>query len=890
MRSAVGQHSNASLDDEVRFHLETETARLVRDGLSPAEAARRARINFGSTENVKERSRDSRGVRPVENLGRDLSFAFRVAAKRPGFTLVVVLSLALGVGATTAVFNLTYNVLLAPLAVPHPEQLITLLRSDAGEPDNSFTWGEYQALRAAPGAGTLVTVRSASAISFAVGELRELANVHFVSGGYLPLIGAAPEEGRIITQRDDDAQAPVVVLAHWFARRLFAGDSSPVGRTVLIRNVPFTVIGVMPPSFRGLEFPGWFTAAIPEGATMLLGPGSDNRGEDYGTGDARSGTARKFRIVGRLSGALVTARASLGATFRRCCIIGEPRQSLDVIDIRNGIGGGKNDIRPQARAVLAILLAAMTMVLVVVCCNIASLLLVRATSRQREVAVRLSLGASRSRILVQLLMESVPSALLGAAGALLVAAWCTSMFVRHLPDGIVGPIDASAGLGFRIVPMAAFTAIVVVGCVLAFATYPAVQAAGQPLATAIRLDARASRTRRQATIARGVVILQVAATLTLVTAAALFAGSLNNLTRIDGGFAADHVLLGGLEARSTPYEAIGVGSLIDRINARLQTVPGVRAAAVASRLPLFGGINWSVAARLPGDAGAGRTPEIPFVAATAGYFAAAGIRVRSGREFSTADHAGSQPVTIISAAFARKYFPGVDAVDHSFGVTLRGDTVTSVRIVGVVGDVAYDDLREPPEPLLYLPWSQTPGPWHAGQMLIRTSGAPLNLSATVRRAVEEVAPGMNVLRMGEMTAVRESTIALLRLGAWLATFVSMIALTLSVIGVYGVVAYSVSRRTSEIGIRLALGAQSRGILWLVARETILLLGAGVAIGVPVSLAANGALRSQLFDVSPQDPRAAGVAIVLLLAAGLVASAIPALRALRIDPRTALNAE
>jgi len=484
------------LDDELRFHLEAETERLVRDGLSLEEAARRARLAFGNVAGVKELSRESRGVRAIENLGRDMSYAFRLAAKRPGFTLVVVLSLALGIGATTAVFNLTYNVLLAPLAVPHPEQLIALTRDDAGDVDNSFTWDEYQALRRAPGATDLVSVRSASAISFAVGDLRELANVHFVSGGYLPLIGVSPEHGRVITKLDDDTQAPVVVLARWFAHRLFPGDSSAVGRTVLIRNVPFTVIGVMPASFRGLELPGWFTAAIPEGTTGLLGPGRDNRGEVFGAGDARGGRERKFRIIGRVTADSRAARLALQATFHQCCSLDRPRETLDVVDIRNGIPGGKNDIRPQARTVLAILLAAMTLVLVVVCCNVASLLLVRATARQREIAVRLSLGASRARLVVQLLLESVPQAMLGGLGAFAIAIWCTATFVRHVPDGIVAPSGAGAALGFRAGPMVVFTAAVVFACALAFAIYPALRATDQPLVSALRLDGRASRTRR----------------------------------------------------------------------------------------------------------------------------------------------------------------------------------------------------------------------------------------------------------------------------------------------------------------------------------------------------------------------------------------------------------
>ena len=891
VRAIIGRDRlETDLDAEMRFHLDTETDRLVRDGLSAAEAGRRARMAFGGIEQVKEETRDSRGVRMFELISRDLAHAFRLAVKRPVFSAIVALSLALGVGATTAVFNLTYNLLFAPLAVPHPEQLVSVMRSDQDGPDNAFSWNESRALVARPGIGTYVTVRSASAISIAAGERRELINMHFVSGGYLPLIGLAPAEGRLINQRDDDIGAPVVVLAGWFARRLFPGDSAVAGRTVLIRGVPFTVIGVMPRAFHGLEFPAWFTAAIPEGATQLLGPGRDNRGEPYGAGDSRRGDERTFRIVGRVAGDARAAQAALAFTLQHCCASTASHQSLELINARHGIQGGKNDVRPQARMITAILLAAMTLVLVVVCCNIASLLLVRTSARRREIAVRLSLGASRARLVCQLVIENLPQALLGGAGSLLVAAWCTGLLVRGIPDGIVPAVDLGDMLRFRPGPMLGFTAAITVACAIAFAIYPALRATRQPLAQALRLDSRASRTRRQTVVARAAVIAQVAVTLMLVTAAGLFTATLGNLAHTTGGFATRQLLLAGIEARSTPYEQTGVEPLVNEIVRRVRAVPGVQAAAMSSQFPLVGGINWSVNVEIPGRDQAQSRPSTRVVAAVPGYFDAAGIRLASGRDFTAAEQPGSQPVAIVNRAFARRYLPGVDPIGRSVGIALRGDTVSSVTVVGVASDVTYDDLRDAPAPFLYLPWSQSPTVSHGGQLVVRTSGDPLRAASAIRHAVDLAAPGINVLRVTDMNTVRATATALLRMGAGLAAFVSGMALLLSVIGLYGVVAYSVSRRTSEIGVRLALGARNSAVLWLVAQETIALVGLGVLAGIPLSFAANGAVRTQLFGVGPHDPAAAIGAVALLAVAGAAASLVPARRATRIDPRIALNAD
>lgn len=898
LRALVGRVDvERELDDELSFHLETETRRLGAGGLPPDEARRRARLAFGNVEQVKESSRDARGVRLIEHLGRDLVSSLRLMQRQPGFAAVVALSLALGIGATTTVFNLTYNVLFAPLAVPRPEQLVALARVSKDGRDDGFSWAEYLALRETPGVGTFSATRGASAIAMATGELRESVNLNFVDGAFFPLVGVRPLRGRLLTADDDARQAPVVVLAAWFAERLFPGDSSIVGRTVRIRRVPFEVVGITPRSFRGLEYPGWFTAAIPLGSVALLGadgPGRDNNGIPYGVGDDRATDQRAFQIVGRLTTDHDAARPALALAFQRCCgaAVAGAREWLDMIDIRRGIPEGKSDIRSGSRLILEILLAGMALVLVVVCCNIAGLLLVRASTRQREIAVRLSLGASRARLVGQLVLENTPLALLGGVGGVLFAAWATSALVRSLPadwDNI-GPM-----LRFERWPvLLGFTAAITLVCGIAFAVYPALRATRQPLAQALRLDARALRTRSQGAIARGVVVAQVAVSVVLVTAAGLIAATLGGLSRVDGGFAIERVLLTSLETRSTPYEQAGILPVHEEILRRVRDLPGVQAATMASFVPLFGGANWCVNIGVPGyDAPAARPPSACLVATVPGYFAATGMRLVAGREFAAADGPGAERVAIVNEAFGKRYFGGLDPLGRAFGVGLRGlrgESLTPVRVVGVAGDAKYRDLRSQAEPLVYIPNAQSPGMWSTGQLVVRTAGEATQATRAVLRAIEAAAPGITPRRVRDMETQRDYAMTVERLSARLAAFVSAMALVLSVMGLYGVVAYGVSRRTSEIGIRLALGARTRTVLWLVARETVALLGFGVLAGIPLSFAASGAMRSFLFGVGAHDPRASMAAVFVLAAAGLVASIIPARRATRIDPRIALVAD
>jgi predicted permease len=880
---------------ELEFHVDHETERLVREGHSPAEARRRAQVAFGGVEQVKETARDARGVRAAENLGRDLLHALRLTRRQPGFSAVVMLSLALGLGAALTVFNLTWNVLYAPLPLPHPEQLVSPVRWNADGRDVVFTWTEVEALKSATAGVSLAAMRGASAVSVGAGGRPAYINLTFVEGNFFALLGATAREGRLISPRDDAEAAPVVVLAEDFARALFAGDSAVVGKSVNIRGAFFTVIGVTPRSFRGVSYPGTFTAAIPIGSASLLGAngvGHDNRGIPYGAGDPRPAAHAAFQLVGRITTDFRSARTALAAVFAGCCASSATgqREWLELVDIRRGIPGGKGDNREEVRGTLAMVLGGVALVLVVVCCNVASLLLVRAASRQREIAVRLALGASRVRLTGQIVLESVPAAVVGTLAGAVFAAWFTAAFARGLPEdwGYLRPMAE-----FRVnLPLVATTVSLALACTLAFAVYPALRATARPLVPSLRLDARASRGRRDGAVVRWVIVAQVAVTLVIATAAGLLSATLMNLTRTDSGIARDHMLLAGLGVRSTMYEAGGILPIAERIARSVEAVPGVRAVTMATQVPLYGGSNYAVWVKVPGFTPAqGREPMARLVVARPGYFATAGMSLLAGRGLLASDASAGSAAAVVSLAFVRQYLGGGEPVGRTFEIAIDDDRkFAPVQIVGVVRDATYESPRERALPYVYLSIAQPTGAWRTMPLVVRTAGDPMALAPAVLDAVEAAAPGIEVRRVRDMETQHAWSTTTERLTARLAVFASMMALVLAAIGLYGVVAFEVSRRTSEIGVRLALGAGTGGILWLVSRETLWRLGGGVLLGVVLSYGATGAMRSQFFGVGPHEPLATIGAVLALALVGTAASVLPARRAARIDPRIALNAD
>jgi predicted permease len=889
---AVVQRSSLDhdLDDELRYHLEKDVERLVAAGMSPRDAATTARRAFGNVTHAKEEARDAYAIRVIDLLTRDLTFAGRLARKHPAFSAVIVLSLALGLGSVITVFSLTYNVLFAPLPLPNPGELVALTRVSKADRDLAFSVNDVRALRSAFPKSTLTAVRGASQIAVEHANAREFINLTFIDGDYFSVLRLMPLRGRAITRDDDARGAAVAVLSQPFAQLLFGSDSAALDQNISIRGIAYTIVGITPRAFRGVDFPGQFTVAVPMSTVPYIARAGD-RGDDRGVSLAAAGDdQRMLKVIARLSEQRQAAEAALTASFDRCCAAATNAgpQHLELLDISRGLPNGKDDFRGTAGAVFTMLLGGMVVLLAVVCCNLASLLIVRTTARQREVAVRLSLGASRRRVVNQLILETLPLAILGGALGLVVAKWATIALLNAIPEA-----DAYVDLArFRLEPVVLlFSTAATLVAAVAFSAYPAFRGTRQRVSEALRSGSHASRPRREGAIARGVVTIQVALTVVLVTTGGLLAVTLRNLSRADGGFAVNHVLLVSLEARGTTYEHGGVGPIHEDILNAVRRVPSTSDAAFASMLPMFGGNMGWAELDIPGYEPPARQHALAQInAITPRYFATLGGSVRAGRDFTNADRLPGQTVAIISAAFAQRFFGSANPVGRTIRATIRGDSLVPMQIVGVAGDMKYADLRDTPPLLLYVPVAQTTEVWNALLVATRVEGDLSAATAAVTHAISDAAPGLRVRRVSDMRARVDVALAIQRLATQLAAFASAMVLVLSVIGLYGVVAHTVARRTSELGVRRALGATRRSIVWLVLREVFRVLAIGGTLGLMLSFLASSALRSQLFGVGTHDPIVFGASIALLALVSALASAAPALRAARTNPRVALTAE
>jgi putative ABC transport system permease protein len=861
--------TDADLAEELRDHLERETARNLERGMSPAVARDAARRAMGNLTAHAELAREAWGWGWLEHLVQDVRYGVRALRKSPAFTIVAALSLALGIGANAAIFGVIYAVLLEPLPLPHPERLAVAGRARPTDSDASFGAAELEALRTAPGIVELTGTRDADNTPIEIGDQRDFVSLDLVDGTYFATTGLTVRYGRAITRDDVDGRNPVVVVAERAAERWFGAAAEAVGKTIAVHGVPFTIVGVAPRAFRGLDYPGYFTLAAPITLTRTLGlPDYERRAQP------------SFGLVVRLADgvSLAQGRLALDAVFQRCCV-GRTPERLVLEDMRRGIGGGKDDFRGDYANVLYVLMAFVAVVLVMACANVANLLLVRSAARAREIAVRLALGASRGRLLRQLLTES---ALLGAVGGLaglLVSAWGTGVLRRAIPAQMS---EIAAILDWRVKPaLLAFTAVVSGLCVVLFGAVPALRATRvAPMAT---LKAGGRAVGSDSRLGRGIVMLQMALALLLVSASALLVATLRNLASVDGGFATSNVAAVAIETRGTPYQRTGIVPLHDELLRRVRAVPGVERAGMTTYAPLFGGRNAMV--RIAGRDGTSDSERMMLSAVTPGYFAAMGIRLLSGRDVAAGDGASAEPVAVVSASVA-KLIAG-DASPIGASIRLRADSVRTVRVVGVVGDVKLVDLRGPARPVIYVPLLQA-GDWPFLELAVQSPVLSPALFRQVGAAIEASAPGVRIRVMSEMREAVSRSMLRERLAAGLAGTFGVLALTLAAVGVYGVIAYGVARRTGEIGVRMALGATSGSVIRLVARGSLRLVAVGLVAGAPLTYAAGRALRSQLFGVGATDPLVLGAAVGVLVLVAAAATAIPARRAARIDPLIALR--
>jgi predicted permease len=919
------------LTEEVRAYLEMLIELKIKEGVHPAEARRVALIELGGEEQVKEKVREVRMGYYLETLWQDLHYGLRVLLKHKGFTMVAVLSLALGIGANTALFSVVDAVLLKTLPVKEPERL-ALFEWQAGLPFRTngmsgtsfvsgppgtrglslFRYDVFEKMRQARAAATesplsdffaFAPIREVTAV---VGDQAEIINGQAVSGGYYAGLGVQPSLGRGITDEDDKpGAAPVVVLSHQFWQERFGANPAVIGQELKLNKMPFTIIGVTPPAFIGalqVDYHPVFT--VPIASEPLL------RGERSRLGTANQPGVWWLDLMGRLKpGATYEqARESLNGAFQAAAleVMPPPRKAneparLDPKDyprlVAQSGSRGMLDMRKVYAPTIYGLFIVVALVLLIACANVANLLLARASLRGAEISVRLAVGAGRWRLVRQLLTESVLLAALGGAVGVLFAFWGKSAFLA-LTDKGTGflPNGVDLSLNWRVL---AFTLVISLLTGVLFGLAPAWRATRLDLATALKQSRRT--TGAVSRLSKGLIVAQVALSLLLLVGAGLFIRTLYNLQRVNLGFHQENLLVFTLQPQQGGYKDERLLQFYRQLFARLDNLPGVRAATFG-RVPLIALDNWFNDILLPGEAERTAGEHVANrQMVRENYFATMEIPLLRGRGFTARDDARAPKVAIVNQTFARKFFPNDDVLGKRVTVI---HSKREVEIVGVVADSKYMSQREEIKPLLYTPWQQEGAVIGQMHFALRTTGEPTALAAIVRQVVHELDNNLPVTEVGTQTARSQATLGQERLYARLLSFFGGLALLLAAIGLSGVLAYSVAQRTNEIGIRMALGAQPVNILQLVIWQGMKLVLLGLAVGALGGYVLKHLLASQyftsrtwqsqmadqLYGVKGTDPVTFAVIASLLTLVALVACWLPARKAAHVDPLEALRHE
>jgi predicted permease len=894
----------SDLDKELRYHFETQVAEKMLSGVPEGEARRLTRLEFGGIAQIKEDCRESRGTLWLEYLVQDIRFGLRQLRKSPGFTSIALLSLALGIGANTAIFTLVNAILLRPLPVQNPNELVLFGDGRAqgltfSVPDDSWQLYSHsffqdfrQQARSYSGIAAVSSEQSATKASVA-GSAYQTTHVDLVSGSYFSVLGVPAFLGRNIVESDDNAPGagPVAVASYAWFQRHFNGDPSALGKIIRIQSHDYTLVGVARPGFSGITVGQSTDLWIPLSMQNEITPGLPNPESKF---------FQSLHLIGRLKPGVKPAQAAaetnlLFKQIMRGYLDPNPSQkhlddiahsSVELTSASRGI----SSIRIAFSLPLEILMTIVALVLLIACANIANMLLARGVARTRELAVRMALGASRKRIVFQLLIESMLLSVAGAAAGLALA-WKASILLLQMatPGPEPMPLNITPDL-----PVLAFTLSLTVLTALLFGCLPALRSTGLEFTPALKDGRGSSSVSTRGTLARSLIVGQIALSVLLLVVAGLFVRSLIHLTSIDTGFDKHNVLIFYLDSSTaglphhSPDEIRSV-RLQEQIESRVQTIPGVQSDSFSfftfytgawSDLVLFQGIP--------------RTPEngdqVFFNITGNGFFSTMGIPLVAGRTFTAQDAQFSPKVAVINESMARRFFPNGSAVGHRFAVGETPDHPGEIEVIGVVKDAKYMSLSEGPRMAAYFPCTQNVGFFSNFAVRYAPSANRREIISRVRSSIADINPNILVDSVSSLDEQVDRSIATQSLIARLTSFFGLIAVFLACIGTYGLLSYSVARRTSELGIRLALGAQSRMLLWLVLRESLVLLAIGLAIGIPISLSSTRILKSLLYQLSPLDPVAITGAIVAVAVMTLAAAWLPARRATRINPIQALRAE
>ena len=853
---------------------------------------------------------------------QDLRYGLHILVKNPGFTAIAVLTLALGIGANTALFSVVDMVLLKKLPVKDPDSLVLFHSvsnkqftpgshngSNRTDPAtglttrSSFPYQTFVRLREQRGACSDIAAFGAIALNVNADGLADVANAQAVTGNYYEVIGVPPYLGRMITYSDDNSAAsPVAVISHRYWQKRFGGRSDIIGKQINLNNVAFTIVGVAPPGFEGaMDLGTSMDVAIPMGWEPTV---DGARSEFMGAGDWW------LRIMGRLKpGATVEqARASLDLAFQQSALEHregrqvqrkargqEPIRQLEPKDYPHlgAISGSRGEMngRQFYNGPLRLLLTVVGFVLLIACANVANLLLVRASSRQKEIAVRLAMGASRWRLIRQLLTESVLLSTLGGAAGVLIALWLKDSLLS-VGDWAGREFSLSPRLDLRVL---AFTFGLSFLTGVIFGIVPAFRATRVDLTPTLKDTGRGSSATTRSLLSRSLVVAQVSLSLLLLIGAGLLVRTLINLQRVDPGFNEENLLLFYADPSLLGYKDDRLRNLYQQLFARLEAVPGVRAVTF-SRVPLLSRMSTNGTFDLPNakpgpDGRVPQTAEVYFHEVRENFFDAMQIPLLRGRTFSAKDDLKAPKVAVVNQTFVERYLPGVNPVGQRFSMDIaRPDPI---EIIGVVKDAKYTTQRDEIPATMYRPWLQTPGAINQMSFEVRTTGDPKAYVGAIRQAVRQVEPNLPLNNIKTQIEQADETLSMERLFAKLMSLFGLLAQQLASIGLYGVLAYSVSRRTHEIGIRMALGANRGRMLTMILRQGMTLTLIGVVLGLGGAYVLTKyleSLNSMLFGVQPRDPFTFGVTAVLLTVVALIACFIPARRATKVDPMVALRYE
>lgn len=819
----------------------------------------------------------------TDALLQDLRYALRALRSSPGFAAVAILSLALGIGANTAIFSLIDSVILKTLPVSHPEQLVQVTMGKSA----AFTNPIWEQVRDRQDVFAGVFAIGSARFNLSAGGEARYAQSKYVSGQFFEVLAVRPVLGRTLTPADDKRGCPgTAVLSYGFWQKEYAGSAEVIGKSISLDNHPFAIVGVIEPGFTGVDVGSSVDVYVPVCSETIINT-------ERSWLDLRS--SWWLRIIGRpkpgVSASQAEARlktlspsifdATIPPNYKPEDQASYRKRSFDVKPVPNGL----SSVRNQYQQALIVLMAIAGVVLLIACANVANLLLARSAARQREIAIRMALGSGRGRLIRQLLTESLVLSLTGAAIGVLFAQWGARLLVRLLSDGNTVYLNLTVDL--RVL---AFTATVAILTGLLFGLAPAWRGTRVDPQSAMKANARGVIEGSRFGLGKALVVFQVALSLLLVVGAGLMLTTFFRLETLDAGFEREHILLTSVDLRNGHYPPERRGAVYREMLERLRALPGVRSVSDSVMTPVSFSM-WNQLLQFDNYASKGRFDTLAdFNQVSDGFFATLGTPLLAGRDFNAGDTPESTPVAIVNQALAKKFFANENPLGQRFRMEEGKGLTDPIEIVGIVKDAKYEDLREQPPPTGYLPMSQKAKPNASLTFEVRSAGAaPTALISAIKSAIAEVNPDVS-LQFKSFAVQIDESLTRERLLATLSGFFGGLALLLATIGLYGVMSYNVARRRNEIGIRMALGAEQSRVLRMVLREVAILIGVGLIIGLGAAIATTRFVESFLYGMKPNDPRTLSLAAVVLALVAALAGFLPARRASRLDPMAALRDE